>query len=75
MKRRIVQFTEKFENNMVNDVINENVINFESLNENGGFIKEKENVIDNSDNIIENKSNNNGDSISSENVSGSSGDD
>ena len=75
MKRRIVQFTEKFENNMVNDVINENVINFESLNENGGFIKEKENVIDNSDNIIENKSNNNGDSIISENVSGSSGDD
>ena len=41
MKHRIVQFTEKFENNMVNDVINEDIINFDSLDENGGFIKEE----------------------------------
>ena len=55
MKHRIVHFTEKSENNMVNDVINEDVINFDSLDENAGFIKEEENVIDNSDNIIEKK--------------------
>ena len=73
MKHRIVHFTEKFENNMANDVINEDIINFDSLDENGGFTKEEENVIDNSDNIIENKSNKNSKSIYSESGSGVSG--
>ena len=57
-----------------NDVINEDIINFDNLDENGGFIKDKENVIDNSDNVVENKSNDNGNGINSESVSGSSGD-
>ena len=38
MKHRIIHFSGKLENNMVNDVtINEDVINFDD--ENGGFIK------------------------------------
>lgn len=41
MKHKIVQFNNKFEKNMVYDVItNENVVNFDSLDENGGFSKE-----------------------------------
>ena len=36
----------------MNNGINEHVINFDSLNENGDFIKEEENVINNRDNII-----------------------
>ena len=39
LKHRIVHFTQKFESNMVNDVINEDVFNFDRLDENGGFIK------------------------------------
>lgn len=75
MKYKIVQFTEKFGKNMVYDVItNEDLVNFDSLDENGGFSKEKEIVLDNSDNIIGNLCNNNGNSISSESVSDSSGD-
>ena len=73
MKHRIVHFTEKFENNMVNVIINEDVINFDCLSENGWFIKEKENVINNDDIIIENEINSNGNVISSESVSCSSG--
>ena len=42
MKHRLFHFTDKFENNMVNDVIiNEDVINFDNLDGNDGFIKEE----------------------------------
>ena len=40
MKYKTVHFTEEFENNIVNDVIiNEDLINLDSLDENGSFIK------------------------------------
>ena len=42
MKHKIVHFTEKFKINVVNNLINEHVINFDSLNKNGDFIKEEE---------------------------------
>ena len=50
-----------------------NVINCGCLDKNGGFVKEKENVINNDDNIIENKIFNNGSLISSKSGSCSSG--
>ena len=41
MKHRIFHFTETFENNMVNVFINEDVVNFDSFDKNGGFIKKE----------------------------------
>lgn len=49
-----------------------NVINCGCVDKNGGFVKEKENVINNDDNIIENKIFNNGSLISSKSGSCSS---